>query len=66
MKRFIQGNWSQIKARLKAKYARLSDSDLNYEDGSEDILLKRLQRKLQMGEQELMHELKRIITQTNS
>jgi uncharacterized protein YjbJ (UPF0337 family) len=62
MKRFIQGNWDQIKSRLKTKYALLSDKDLSYDEGSEEELLRKLQYKLNMSKEELMSELKNIIT----
>lgn len=63
IKQFIQGNWSQIKKKLKAKYQNLSDRDLQYVDGSEKNMLERLQVKLNMEEKELLSELKRVITQ---
>ncbi|MFT6217236.1 MAG: hypothetical protein ACJAS3_003656 [Roseivirga sp.] len=62
MKRFIQGNWDQIKSRLKTKYTLLSDKDLSYDEGSEEELLRKLQYKLNMSKEELMSELKNIIT----
>jgi uncharacterized protein YjbJ (UPF0337 family) len=62
MKRFIQGNWDQIKSRLKTKYTLLSDNDLSYDEGSEEELLRKLQYKLNMSKEELMSELKNIIT----
>jgi hypothetical protein len=65
IKRFIQGNWSQIRTRLSVKYKQLSERDLDYSDGYEDELLRRLQVKLQMGHSELMNELKNIITEAN-
>ncbi len=63
IKQFIQGNWSQIKKKLKDKYQNLSERDLQYNDGSERRLLERLQVKLNMEEKELLSELKRVITQ---
>ena len=64
MKRFIQGNWKQIKEKLKAKYDKLTERDLNYRDGAEEELLRRLQSKLNMEKRELISELKRVITQS--
>lgn len=63
IKQFIQGNWSQIKHKLKNKYNGLSDSDLYYRDGAEDELLNSLQVKLNMSKKELLSEMKRLITQ---
>ena len=45
-KRQIKGSWNTIKGKLKQKYADLTDDDLMYEEGKEDELLGRLQRKL--------------------
>ncbi|SEF55454.1 CsbD family protein [Algoriphagus boritolerans] len=42
----IKGSWNEIKGKLKQKYADLTDDDLLYEEGKEDELLGRLQRKL--------------------
>ncbi|WP_026953213.1 CsbD family protein [Algoriphagus mannitolivorans] len=42
----IEGSWKEIKGKLKQKYASLTEDDLMYEEGQEDELLGRLQRKL--------------------
>jgi uncharacterized protein YjbJ (UPF0337 family) len=63
IKQFIQGNWSQIKQKLKNKYNGLSDRDLYHRDGAEDELLNSLQVKLNMSKKELLSEMKRLITQ---
>lgn len=42
----ISGSWKEIKGKLKQKYASLTDDDLLYEEGQEEELLGRLQRKL--------------------
>lgn len=65
MKTFIQANWSQIKIQLKAKYKWLTDNDLKYDEGSEEQLVRKLQLKLQLDHQELLTELKQIITKPN-
>lgn len=41
----IKGRWNEIKGSLKQKYADLSDDDLLFEEGKEEELLGRLQRK---------------------
>ena len=41
----IKGRWNEIKGTLKQKYADLSDNDLLFEEGKEEELLGRLQRK---------------------
>lgn len=42
----LKGSWNEVKGKLKQKYADLTDDDLLYEEGKEDELFGRLQRKL--------------------
>ena len=63
MKTFLQGNWSQIKGKLKQKYAQLTDDDLRYIEGREEELMGTLQVKLDKTKREINSELKQIITQ---
>jgi len=39
----IKGNWNVLKGAIKKEYAKATDNDLKYEEGSEDELLGRLQ-----------------------
>jgi uncharacterized protein YjbJ (UPF0337 family) len=41
----FKGSWNEVKGKLKQKYADLTDNDLLFEEGKEDELLGRLQRK---------------------
>ncbi|MGE5679803.1 MAG: CsbD family protein [Bacillota bacterium] len=41
----IKGNWNQLKGRLKQKYANLTDDDLRYEEGKDEELLGRIQKR---------------------
>lgn len=41
----IKGNWNEMKGKIKQQYANLSDDDLLYEEGKEDELLGRIQKK---------------------
>lgn len=41
----MKGNWNMIKGELKQKYGDLTDNDLTYEEGKEDELLGRIQKK---------------------
>ena len=41
----LKGNWNIVKGKLKQKYADLTDDDLTYEEGKEDELYGRLQKK---------------------
>jgi uncharacterized protein YjbJ (UPF0337 family) len=42
---FVKGSWNELKGKLKQAYADLTDNDLKYEEGKEDELLGRLQKK---------------------
>ena len=41
----IKGSWNETKGKLKQRYAQLTDNDLLFEEGKEDELLGRLQRR---------------------
>jgi uncharacterized protein YjbJ (UPF0337 family) len=41
----FKGSWNETKGRLKQKYAQLTDDDLLFEEGKEDELLGRLQKR---------------------
>lgn len=42
----LKGNWNVIKGKIKQEYADLTEDDLRYQEGKEDELLGRLQRKM--------------------
>ena len=41
----VKGTWNELKGKLKQAYGNLTDDDLKYEEGKEDELLGRLQKK---------------------
>ena len=41
----LKGNWNIVKGRLKQKWARLTDSDLQYLEGKEQELIGRIQKR---------------------
>ena len=41
----LKGTWNQVKGKAKQAYADLTDDDLLYEEGKEDELVGRLQKK---------------------
>jgi uncharacterized protein YjbJ (UPF0337 family) len=41
----VKGTWNELKGKLKQTYGNLTDDDLRYEEGKEDELLGRLQKK---------------------
>jgi uncharacterized protein YjbJ (UPF0337 family) len=40
----IKGDWNIAKGKLKQKWGKLTDSDLNYIDGKQDELIGRIQK----------------------
>ena len=40
----IKGDWNIAKGKLKQKWAKLTDSDLNYVEGKQDELIGRIQK----------------------
>ncbi len=41
----IKGDWNIAKGKLKQKYAQLTDNDLRYEEGKDDELIGRIQKR---------------------
>lgn len=40
-----KGNWNIVKGKLKQKWAKLTDDDLRYEEGQDEELIGRLQKR---------------------
>jgi len=53
----MKGNWNVIKGKLKQKYGELTDDDLVFEEGKEDELWGRMQKKVGKTKEEIMEEL---------
>lgn len=49
----IEGNWNELKGKLKQKFADLTDDDLLYDEGKEDEMWGKLQQKLGKTEKEI-------------
>ena len=41
----FKGDWNVAKGKLKQRWARLTDDDLRYEEGREDELVGRIQKR---------------------
>lgn len=41
-----KGSWNETKGKMKQAYADLTDDDLKYEEGKDDELLGRIQKKI--------------------
>jgi uncharacterized protein YjbJ (UPF0337 family) len=53
----IEGNWNEIKGKLKQKYGDLTDNDLTYAKGKEEELFGRLQQRLGKSKDEIKKEI---------
>lgn len=42
----LKGDWNQTKGKMKQAYGDLNDDDLKYEEGKDDELVGRLQKKM--------------------
>ena len=49
----LKGQWNIIKGKLKQQYADLTDDDLIYEEGKEDELLGRIQKRIGKTKEEI-------------
>ena len=49
----LEGNWNEIKGKLKQKFAMLTNSDLLFVEGKKDEMLGRLQVKLRKTKEEI-------------
>jgi len=53
----IEGNWNEIKGKLKQKYSNLTDDDLVFIEGKGEELLGRLEKKTGKKKDELKKEI---------
>ena len=49
----IEGNWNELKGKLKQKFATLTDDDLMFAEGKKEEMFGRLQVKLGKTKEEL-------------
>ena len=42
----MTGSWNDLKGKVKKQYADLTDDDLLYEEGKDDELVGRIQKKI--------------------
>jgi len=50
----IKGNWNELKGKLKQRYAELTEDDLLYEEGKEDEMWGKLEKKLGKAKKEIL------------
>lgn len=50
----IKGKWNEIKGKVKQAYADLTEDDLKYEEGQDEMLIGKLQQKTGKQREELI------------
>lgn len=56
----LKGTWNELKGKVKQQYADLTDDDLLYEEGKEDELIGRIQKKTGKARDEVVDWLNRL------
>jgi len=56
----LKGSWNDVKGKIKKQYGQLTDDDLVYEEGKDDELLGKLQKKIGKTKEELKAWIERI------
>ena len=49
----MKGNWNEVKGKAKQQWGNLTDDDLIYEEGKEDELYGRIQKKTGKTKEEI-------------
>lgn len=50
----VKGNWNEQKGKLKQKFSVLTDNDLMYEEGKQDEMWGKIQKKLGKTKDQLL------------
>ena len=56
----VEGNWNEIKGKLKQKYGDLTDDDLTFAKGKEEEMYGRLQKKLGKTKEEILKDIEEV------
>lgn len=57
----LEGNWEELKGRLKERWGRLTDDDMLEIDGQKDILVGKLVEKYGMSEEAASKAIEHIV-----
>jgi uncharacterized protein YjbJ (UPF0337 family) len=49
----LGSDWEEVKAKIKERNIDITDDDLRYEKGQEDVLLERLSKKMNRSKEEV-------------
>lgn len=50
----FKGSWNEVKGKIKQKWGDLTDDDLKFQEGKEDELVGRIQRKTGESREEVI------------
>jgi uncharacterized protein YjbJ (UPF0337 family) len=56
----IEGNWKQVKGRIKSRWGRLTDDDLDQIEGDYEMLCGRIQKAYGLSRKEAEQKLKEL------
>jgi uncharacterized protein YjbJ (UPF0337 family) len=56
----MNGNWNDLKGKVKKQYASLTDDDLLYEEGKDDELVGRIQQKIGKTKDEVIQWIEKL------
>jgi uncharacterized protein YjbJ (UPF0337 family) len=56
----LNGNWNDLKGKVKKQYASLTDDDLLYEEGKDDELVGRIQKKIGKTKDEVIQWIEKL------
>ena len=56
----LNGNWNEMKGKMKQAYADLTDDDLKREEGKDDEFVGRLQQKLGQTKDEVINWIQKL------
>jgi uncharacterized protein YjbJ (UPF0337 family) len=56
----LHGAWNDVKGKAKKQYANLTDDDLLYEEGKDDELVGRIQKKIGKTKEEVIQWIEKL------
>lgn len=56
----LNGSWNDLKGKVKKQYASLTDDDLLYEEGKDDELVGRIQKKIGKTKDEVIQWIEKL------
>lgn len=62
MKRFLESNWSQIAPKMVQHFDSLQHEDLNWNETNAQHFLRKLSKKVNLDEEQLIRKMKELIT----